>query len=162
MVDSRRLPHGRVLLNGMALTPERLHNGSKVAVSLSVLRAIISAAVSELPFDAEFYLKTYPDIRQAKDAGQITDLQSHFIETGYLEGRLGADPGFDEEFYKDYYPDVLEALEVGTIASAFDHYVRSGVFEGRHASARDVKIAEDWQKIFQPSKDEQVGNGFRR
>jgi hypothetical protein len=63
--SSWSLPHGRVLLDGMALTSERLRTTSKVAVSLPVLRAIISVAISELPFEPEFYQSTYPDIRQA-------------------------------------------------------------------------------------------------
>ena len=72
---ARRLPHGCVLLDGMALTFERLKTTSKVAISLPLLRAIISAAVAELPFEPLFYQKTYPDVREAYEAGQITDLR---------------------------------------------------------------------------------------
>lgn len=159
---TRCLPHGRVLLDGMALTPERLRTGSKVAVSLLVLRAVLSAAVSQLPFDAEFYRRTYPDIQSAYAAGQIEDLRSHFVETGYFEGRLGAEPGFDEQFYKTSYPDVVEAIATGAIGSAFEHYVRAGASEGRHANASDVAIATRWRRLFQPADVVQAGNGSRR
>lgn len=155
MAIPRRLPHGPMLLKGISVTSERLRSGSKVAISLSVLRAIIASAVAELPFDADFYLTHYPDIREAADAGRITDLHSHFVETGYFEGRLGSDPHFDEIFYRNTYPDVVEAIEAGTMASAFDHYICAGVFEGRHANARDMDITTSWRKIFQPSDMQQ-------
>jgi hypothetical protein len=156
------LPHGRVLMDGMALTPERLRTGSKVAVSLPVLRAVLSAAVSQLPFDAEFYRQTYPDIQQAYETGQIQDLRAHFIETGYFEGRLGADPGFDEQFYRRSYPDVVEALASGSINSALEHYVQAGAAEGRHANASEAAIAARWRRLFQPADVLQTGNGSRR
>lgn len=156
------LPHGRVLMDGMALTFERLRGTSKVAVSLPVLRAIISVAIAEMPFEPEFYQNTYPDIRQAYEAGQITDLKTHFIESGYFEGRLGAEPAFDEQFYKSTYPDVVEALETGKTSSAFEHYVRAGAFEGRHANALNQESAKQWTKLFQPGDAQQNGSGSRR
>jgi hypothetical protein len=159
---TRCLPHGRVLLDGMSLTPERLRTGSKVAVSLPVLRAVLSAAISQLPFDAEFYRQTYPDIQAAYETGEIVDLRAHFIEAGYFEGRLGADPGFDEQFYKMSYPDVVEALAAGTIKSAFEHYVRAGAAEGRHANVSDVDITARWMRLFQPAEALQGGTGSRR
>jgi hypothetical protein len=156
------LPHGRVLMDGMALTLDRLRSTSKVAVSLPVLRAIISAAIAEMPFEPEFYQDTYPDIRQAYEAGQIADLHTHFIESGYFEGRLGADPGFDEQYYKSAYPDVVEALATGKASSAFEHYVRAGAFEGRHANASNRDSARQWAILFQPAEPQQAGNGSRR
>ena len=161
-VAARSLPHGRVLLDGLALTFERLRTPSKIAVSLPLLRAIISVAVSEMPFEPLFYQSTYPDIREAYEAGRITDLRTHFIETGYFEGRFGAEPAFDEQFYKTTYPDVVEALTAGKANSAFDHYLRAGAFEGRHANAVDQESAKQWMKLLQPSETQQIGSGSRR
>ncbi len=144
----RSLPHGRLLLDGLSLTIERLQSSSKIAVSLPLLRAIISVAVSEMPFDPVFYLGMYPDIRHAYEAGRITDLRNHFIETGYFEGRFGTEPRFDEEFYQNTYPDVSEALTAGKANSAFDHYVRAGAFEGRHPTAIDQESNNQWTKLF--------------
>jgi hypothetical protein len=98
MADFLALPNGRVLLAGMTLTPERLRSGTKAAVSMRVLRAILLVAIAKLPFDGQFYLATYPDIKDAYYGGRISDLHEHFIEQGYLEGRLGTMPEFDERF----------------------------------------------------------------
>ena len=107
MTYTATLPNGRVLLAGMMLTRERLRTGIKAAVSVPILRAILSAATAQLPFDEDFYLATYPDIKDAYSAGQIADLHEH-----YLEGRLGTMPEFDADFYMASYPDVAEALAV--------------------------------------------------
>ena len=84
MTSPESLPNGRILLERMALSPERLKSGSRAAVSLTILKAILSIAASKIPFDPEFYLATYPDIREAHKSGRITDLVSHFVETGVL------------------------------------------------------------------------------
>ena len=81
-------------MDGMALTFERLRSTSKVAVSLPVLRAIISVAIAEMPFEPEFYLDTYPDIRQAYESGQITDLKTHFIESRIFRRQIWSNAGF--------------------------------------------------------------------
>ena len=161
-IAARSLPHGRVLLDGLVLTFERLRSSSKVAVSLPLLRAIISVTVSKMPFDPTFYLETYPDIREAYEAGHITDLRTHFIDTGYFEGRFGTEPAFDEPFYRSTYPDVVEALTTSETNSFFDHYLRAGAFEGRHANAVDQENAKQWTKLFQPGETQHAGSGSRR
>ena len=161
MAANRYLPHGRVLMDGTALIFDRLRSKSKMAVSVPVLRAIIFVSISELPFEPEFYLNTYPDIRQAYEAGEITDLKTHFINSGYFEGRLGAEPAFDEQFYKSTYPDIVKALETGKTSLAFEHHVRAGAFEDRHANALNQENAKHWTKAFQPG-DAPQGSGSRR
>jgi hypothetical protein len=103
------LPNGKALLSGLALTTERLRLGSKIAVPLPALRAILLAAIAGLPFDEEFYVSAYPDIKTAYESGQIVDLRAHFVER-YFEGRLGVPPIFDEAFYLQNYPDVAAAV----------------------------------------------------
>jgi hypothetical protein len=147
MTSPESLPNGRILLERMALSPERLKSGSRAAVSLTILKAILSIAASQLPFDPEFYLATYPDIREAHKSGRITDLVSHFVETGYFEGRMGSMPAFDEQFYMKTYPDIATALSEGAIKSALDHYIQSGACEGRHASAFDMKVNDHWSEL---------------
>ncbi len=119
-----------------------------MAVSVPVLRAIIFVSISELPFEPEFYLNTYPDIRQAYEAGEITDLKTHFINSGYFEGKLGAEPAFDEQFYKSTYPDIVKALETGKTSLAFEHHVRAGAFEDRHANALNKKTPSIGRRPF--------------
>ncbi|MGH7043164.1 MAG: hypothetical protein ACREFY_13685 [Acetobacteraceae bacterium] len=121
MNSPSNLPNGRVLLQGMMLSRERLQDGSRAAVSIPLLKAILTIASSKLPFDMEFYLSTYPDIRDAYNAGLVADVKAHFAEEGYFEGRLGAMPEIDEKFYRETYPDVADAIASGQVASAADH-----------------------------------------
>lgn len=138
-----------MLLEVIGLNRERLNAGlrNKVAVPAQLLKALLSLAASTLPFDREFYLSTYPDIRSAFDAGRIADPRTHFIEEGYLEGRFGARPDVDEEYYRATYPDVRTAITSGNVASALDHYLRAGAFEGRFPNVDTVPSIKRWLTI---------------
>lgn len=99
-----------------------------------------------MPFDAAFYLHTYPDVAAAGG-----DPYRHFVEYGAAEGRLGmrpdtgptpgangrsadgageispdADPDFDESYYLQRYPDLRDAG-----MSPLEHFRRHGRAEGR-------------------------------
>jgi hypothetical protein len=150
MAPQDTLPNGRILLDGMGFSVERLQTGSKAAVSLPVIKALLSAAAAALPFDPDFYRDTYADIRKAYEAGKIKNLQTHFTEIGYLEGRMGATPDFDEDFYKATYPDVAGAIAKGAVKSALDHYIHAGAFEGRHATASAMDSNKKWSELLRP------------
>ena len=142
------LPHARVLLEAMTLTAERLKSGTKAAVPLPILRAILAAATSQMPFNKEFYLATYSDVAAACRAGQIRDPHAHFIESGYLEGRQGAKPEVDESYYRKTYPDVAAAIGKEEIKSAYEHYVKSGAAEGRYPNEAYMAHMKYWQEVF--------------
>src|ERR1700676_2151530 len=99
MGGRHELPNGELLLTLLALSRERVQAGTKAAISLPILREIIMFSVSKLPFDEEFYLSSYEDIREAHRSGDVSDLRAHFIEEGYFEGRFGTKPSVDEDFY---------------------------------------------------------------
>ena len=143
----KALPNGDLLLNIINLSRDRLNSGSKAAMSLPLLREILTVAASQLPFDNDFYLSTYQDIRAAYEGGGITDLRMHFIERGYFEGRLGADPKVNEDFYKETYPDVATAISNSEVKSATDHYMRAGASEGRFANLEDKQLVEKWLRL---------------
>lgn len=147
MIKSTGLPNGQFLLDGLMLNQDRLRTGSKAAISLPVLKAILIVATSGMPFDEEFYRLTYPDLRAAYDAGDVTDLRTHFIEEGYFEGRFGSKPEVDEQFYRDTYPDVAAAVAKGDVLSGLDHYMRAGAFEGRFANADDMDTVKRWNGL---------------
>lgn len=129
------------------LNQERLRTGSKAAISLPVLKAILVAATSAMPFDEDFYRLTYPDLRDAHESGVVADLRTHFIEEGYFEGRFGAKPDVDEQFYRETYPDVAAAVTKGDVKSALDHYIRAGAYEGRFANAEDMETIKRWSAL---------------
>lgn len=106
----------------------------KVLVSLDVLRRLIGFAAAEVAFDEEFYLKRYPDVRIAAEAGDIADLKTHFASAGYFERRQGClrqSRPVDELWYLDSYPDVAKGIETGKVSSVTEHYRTTGRKEGR-------------------------------
>jgi hypothetical protein len=79
---------------------------------------------SSLMFDAEWYLRTYPDVAKA-----AVDPLIHFVTTGWRERR---DPGpeFSTSGYLKTNPDVAEAG-----VNPLLHFLEFGNFEGRVSSA---------------------------
>jgi len=141
---SNYLPHVDLLAQAMRVTRERLNSRSKVAIEARLLRQILQAVVSHMPFSEEFYRTTYADLGAAAAGGQISDLHRHFVETGYFEGRLGAPTEVDEAFYLGLYPDIALAIQRGEVGSAQEHYLRSGAAEGRVPSAALQPEVETW------------------
>jgi hypothetical protein len=150
MKDPSNVPNGRLLIESIGLSRERLTAGikSKVAVPTQLLKELLTIVASTLPFDLDFYLATYPDIREAFGTGRIANPRTHFIEEGYIEGRFGSKPNIDEEFYKNTYPDVKAAIATGVVESAFDHYMRAGAFEARFPNSEGVANTKRWLAIF--------------
>jgi hypothetical protein len=142
------LPNARLLLDALTVSFERLKTGGKAAVPLPVLRAILSVAVASLPFSEEFYLSTYSDVAAAHKAGQIQDLHSHFVASGFFEGRLGGKPEVDESFYRKTYPDVAMAITKGEVASGYEHFIKAGALEGRSPNPGFMRSMKYWQEIF--------------
>jgi hypothetical protein len=147
MVEINVPRNGRVLLDSLTLTPEMLRILPKVPISSAALQALLRVLASTAPFDAIFYAETYPDVADGLASGVIADARQHFLEHGYLEGRLGAPPDIDEDFYLSTYPDVAAGIANGGVSSVHDHYVRSGAAEGRSANLADKNAQETWRKL---------------
>ncbi|CAH2792292.1 MAG: Glycosyl transferase, group 2 family [uncultured Caballeronia sp.] len=83
-------------------------------------------------FDAEFYVRAYPDVRESG-----VDPVSHYVQHGKSEGRLASLPPADQylkepfnaDFYLQQYPDVRDSG-----ADPYEHYVLYGKAEGRLAT----------------------------
>ena len=71
-------------------------------------------------FDAEYYLRTYPDV-----AGSRIDPLWHYCRYGWREGR-NPNPSFNTRSYLAANPDVAAAG-----IDPFYHYLRYGKREGR-------------------------------
>lgn len=141
------MPHAEQLLRALRISRVHLAQRSKVAISTRLLLVLLREAVRNLPFDAQFYLATNPDLARAFQAGEIPDLHAHFITAGYLEGRAGAPPPIDEAFYLATYADVGEALRRGEIASASEHYMSRGAAEGRLPAPVLRPAIDSWASI---------------
>jgi hypothetical protein len=147
VINLTTLPNGQFLLDCLMVNHERLRSGSKAAISLPVLKAILMASTAAMPFDEEFYCSTYPELQDAHESGIVADLRTHFIEDGYFEGRFGTKPDVDEQFYMETYPDVAAAATKGEVKSALDHYMRAGASEGRFANADDMGTIKHWSAL---------------
>jgi len=97
----------------IVLTSEELDKNSK---------HIELIANSDL-FDAEWYLETYPDVKQSEKFSQQP--ASHYTLFGGFEGRKPC-PEFDSAYYLQQYPDVGQA-RINPLA----HYLLFGRDEGR-------------------------------
>lgn len=147
MQPSDYFPHMDLLLQAMRIDRDRLNGRGKVAIDARLLRRLIQCAIERLPFSADFYLRTYPDIAAAAAGGQITDLHRHYVDTGYFEGRMGAPPGVDEARYRAAYQDVAEAIAEGRFASAGEHYMASGAAEGRVPAEPLAGVVGQWMAL---------------
>ena len=87
-----------------------------------VSRATIETILAQ-EFDGDFYLRSNPDVRAAQ-----LDPLSHFIETGWREGR-DPHPLFDSAFY------ISNNIDVATgDLNPFYHYLTIGRAEGRRGN----------------------------
>ncbi|MEZ2354071.1 rhamnan synthesis F family protein [Caballeronia sp. RCC_10] len=92
-------------------------------------------------FDAAFYLRAYPDVRESG-----ADPYEHYVLYGKKEGRLPsvprrelhADEPFDAAFYLRAYPDVRESG-----VDPYEHYVLYGKKEGRLPSVPQRELHAD-------------------
>jgi hypothetical protein len=144
---SQYVPHIDLLTHSMRITRERLNSRSKIAIDVRLLRLVLQALVSHLPFSEPFYRATYGDLDAAAAAGAIPDLHRHFVETGFFEGRMAAPPEVDEAFYVALYPDVAGAIERGEVGSGAEHYLRSGAAEGRIPTPAVKAEVDEWMSL---------------
>ena len=82
-------------------------------------------------FDAEYYLATNPDLKEAfgDDAQKAL---AHFVEYGIKEGRQGS-AEFNVYSYRARYAD-LDAAFGDDLASYYTHYIEYGKAEGRNGA----------------------------
>ena len=108
--STQYFPHIDLVLQSLRINRERLSSKSKIAIDARLLRLMLQTVAATLPFSEEFYMEHYPDIADAYAAGKIPNLHQHFLDSGYLEGRIGYPPEIDEKFYLSTYKDVSKAV----------------------------------------------------
>ncbi len=87
-------------------------------------RAETPPAPSGFLFDETDYLATYPDIRQAVDAGHFPSGRHHFDSFGQAEGRSPC--GIDRAWYCRTYPIAAVELSQGDAADPLHHWIELG------------------------------------
>lgn len=93
--------------------------------------ALVRSLISGLKVDQAWYLEHYDDVAGAIARGAVASSQEHFVNDGYLEGRMPFPIAVDEQWYLQQNPDVAEGIRGGSVASAQEHFEQSGYREGR-------------------------------
>ena len=87
--------------------------------------------VGRIYVDEDWYLETYPDIRDAISAGAQVGAAEHFRRFGYYEHRMPYKIMVDETWYIEAYPDVKSGIDIGHFPTAQAHFELLGYKEGR-------------------------------
>jgi hypothetical protein len=105
----------------------------KMAVSCNYenLVQLIRRIIIDVPVDEPWYLERYPDVAEAIRQGIVASAKSHFVNDGYLEGRLPFPIQVDERYYLTQNPGVAEHVRKGALASGQQHFDENGYQEGR-------------------------------
>lgn len=76
-------------------------------------------------FDAEWYLREYPEAVAATEGTDAGVIEAYYLETGRLNAH-SPNAYFDEEWYRQRYPAVYKAICAGNVESGFAHYQNGG------------------------------------
>jgi hypothetical protein len=103
----------------------------RISASYQDFINLIKRLISCVEVDEDWYLRQNPDIAKAIKEGKVASARQHFIDDGYLEGRLPFQLQVDEKWYLAQNPDVADGIRKGTIDSALSHFLSNGYKEGR-------------------------------
>jgi hypothetical protein len=117
------------LLNLRKVLPSTKSN--YVAVDRDYWVSILGQNISQIAFDADWYLKRYPDVAEAVRVGALKSALEHYCHSGYFEHRMPYRIEVDAKWYLSEYPDVELALNRNVFSSAQDHFEQIGYQEGR-------------------------------
>jgi hypothetical protein len=91
---------------------------------------VVPTDQGNIEFDAEWYIRKYPDIAEAVRAGRLSSPIDHYLRYGRDEGRLPVPPKFDAQWYASSYPLVLEETPNATPEALERHYSEIGRHRG--------------------------------
>lgn len=89
-------------------------------------------------FDAAWFLRRYPDLRGAIEAGRWCNALHAYL--AQAEGGLDPNAYFAERRYVDSHADAQRAVTSGEMASGYEHFLKVGVFALRSPS-EDIDLA---------------------
>ena len=92
--------------------------------------------ISRIRLDTDWYLATYPDVKEAIADNVVANAGDHYRRYGYFEHRIPYRIMVEDKWYLEQYPDVKEAIVQGTLL------VRTGAFRAEWISRRSDSISE--------------------
>jgi hypothetical protein len=102
-----------------------------VALDWHFFTETLRPLISRIRLDAEWYAKTYPDVKEAIDKQQVNDAKDHYERFGYFEHRIPYRIRVEEDWYLEQYPDVKLAIVKRLFPSGQTHFELNGYREGR-------------------------------
>jgi hypothetical protein len=147
VLDVKYFPSFAQLSSMLRVRSEVFETKRKIAIGADVLKELITRALISVDFDPEWYLATYPDVKEAYEKGRIQDLKEHFISSGYFEGRQPQAVKLDEKWYLKNYPDIREAIGAGRVRSAEEHYTQNGQIEWRSPNPDIESSVVRWSRL---------------
>jgi hypothetical protein len=102
-----------------------------VAVDWHFFAQSLRPLIGRIHVDAEWYAKTYPDVKEAIGQRIVSDAKDHYERFGYFEHRFPYRIQAEEDWYLDQYPDVKEAIAKRLFPSGQIHFELYGYREGR-------------------------------
>ncbi|MDE2006444.1 MAG: hypothetical protein KGI51_07755 [Rhodospirillales bacterium] len=93
--------------------------------------ALIRLMLHGIDVNEQWYLRANDDVADALARGAIASAREHFVNDGYLEGRMPFPMRVNEAWYLQQNPDVAEGIRTGGVESAQAHFEDSGYREGR-------------------------------
>jgi pimeloyl-ACP methyl ester carboxylesterase len=94
------------------------------------MRVFIVSNSSPYVFNADYYLATYGDLRNAFGSDRVR-AETHWLNHGILEGRQGS-PDFSPKCYLNRYPDLQNGFGSTNYSRALIHYLNNGINERRN------------------------------
>lgn len=133
----------KLVRRSVGLTGEEI-----ISMPAAVYNKLLEIALAAV-FDEEEYLRRYPDISAAIEAGKLQSGLQHFLVFGYDEGRPPRRYDVDESWYLSTYRDVARAVGTGKIGCATEHFESFGYAEGRAPNRHYEKAVAEWRRLEQ-------------
>jgi hypothetical protein len=128
----KAVPPGKIALHPYStLCGAKGSAGPHVTLLEVQLKRLITSVLGRVRVDEAWYVKRYPDVREAMARGNIPSAKYHYRRSGYFEDRIPHRIRVDRDWYLDKYPDVEKAISAGRFSSAQEHFERDGFREGR-------------------------------
>ena len=102
-----------------------------IAVDQFFFNESLYPLIDKIHLDEQWYLKKYPDVKQAIEKNVVKDVKEHFVRFGYFEHRLPYHIKVQEDWYLEQYSDISEAIDQKKFRSGQEHFESVGFREGR-------------------------------
>lgn len=132
------------IAKALGLPAKAMGDDDKVTLSAPQFRFLMLGWLIQQHFDEKAYLDANPDVAEAVRTGALESGWTHYLNSGFYEGRSPGSRYVDAKYYRRAYPDIALAERKGQTTAA-EHYARTGYAEGRNACQAHATMANMWR-----------------